>query len=33
LRTKFYQGNSTNGVPGTYTKPDTTGQVWTRQPS
>jgi hypothetical protein len=30
LRDKFYQGNSTNGVPGTYTRPNGTSTVWTR---
>jgi len=30
LRDKFYAGNSTNGVPGTYTRPDGTNLTWTK---
>jgi len=33
LRTKFYESDSTNGTPGTYTRSNTgTGGTWTLQP-
>jgi len=31
LRTKFYASNPTNGTPGTYTRPNTSSLVWTKQ--
>jgi len=30
LRTKFYAANSTNGTPGTYTRPNGTSETWTK---
>jgi hypothetical protein len=32
LWTKFYATNSTNGTPGTYTRPNTDSTTWTKQP-
>jgi hypothetical protein len=32
LRDKFYQGDSANGIPGTYTRPDGDSTTWTKQP-
>jgi len=31
LRTKFYATNSTNGTPGTYTRPNGSSSTWTKQ--
>jgi hypothetical protein len=32
LRTKFYETDSANGTPGTYTRPNTSSGTWTKQP-
>jgi len=31
LRSKFYASNSTNGTPGTYTRPNKSSKTWTKQ--
>jgi hypothetical protein len=31
LRNKFYATDSTNGTPGTYTRPNGTFRTWTKQ--
>jgi hypothetical protein len=31
LRDKFYATDSTNGTPGTYTRPDGTSEIWTKR--